>query len=418
MAIKKKPKNYPTPLPKFKSVAERDAAMKTDPSLSSRLRPAQAPPQKGVYDKSPYITPNTTIEQPASKEEMVTGKNGNKELKVTVEQKDVTDMPIEEKRTQAANFAEDKRIREIAGKEAKYNQLVGQEETKLIEPFLADITGIQQPQQMQAVSSEVMQEDMITSSVGSHTLELLGEEERAAMKESFFFPSAEEGARRRMETFGTESKGPAIATGLAAGVAVGAIGYLATAAIASGALSGVVKTSTDAVIKGAAKLAGAKYPEAALKGTFKIRPSAVIWGATTLLGRTVFSIKGLAVGGMIAGANQGSKIMGSLAVADMKDQAEFLKSGDTTYADAVSDYDWDVQSFMKAKKTAKFLSKVPVLKSFSKGLGIMTYFEIEERNLPIYRKLLDDAARENAITQARIQAGVQQPTVEQMAKTQ
>src|SRR3990167_638070 len=197
------------------------------------------------------------------------------------------------------------------------------------------------PQQGQVPQAEAMavEEEAAPTIVGVHAQALMGDEETSELDKWLDEEITIKGGKfagpdyvtTRRESLKTGAKAAAI---LAAGAA-------AIAILSSAALAPVIKVASDSLIKTAAQLAGAKYPAAALEGTFIIRPSAVIWGATKMLGNTIFSWKGIAIGSAVTGANIGARSMASIAVADMKDQAAYVENGEKSYEDALSDFEWE-----------------------------------------------------------------------------
>ena len=246
------------------------------------------------------------------------------------------------------------------------------------------------------------EEDAVQSIIGSHTQELIGEEETSELNswldEEITIPAMHN--QPAVKTTRRES----LKTGAQAAAILGA-GAAVVAILSSAALAPVMKIASQELIKGAAKLAGAKYPAAALKGTFIIKPHLVAGGALKLLAKAVFSRTGLGTGFLISAGFTSSRVMGSIAIADMKDQPGYVEKGMKSHTDAITDFEWNVQNFQKAKRISKKLSKIPVVGAFTKAIGVMSYFETEERNIPAYRLSIDMAAEAQRVTQARERFG-------------
>jgi hypothetical protein len=157
-----------------------------------------------------------------------------------------------------------------------------------------------------------------------------------------------------------------------------------------------------------ARLGGAKNPAAAIaSGRWIFRPSVIIQSAISHVAKFAFSGKGIVAGTALTGLNYAARGLGSMAIADMKDQAAYLKDGLISYDEARTNYEEELVNFARGKKLARYLSKIPVLNAFAKGIGTQTYFEIEQRNIDagIYLQQIEQARADAAVVQAKQRYG-------------
>jgi hypothetical protein len=227
--------------------------------------------------------------------------------------------------------------------------------------------------------------------------EAVSEEDDRSKFMQLFMPTAQEGAQRRLDTFGTTAKWPAVLAAAAAGAAV----YFGGTALSAAAYGQLAKES------------GWRSVNAAIRYGWQPSVSALAKVVAINLAKAVVSKKliSLAAGGsaglyIVRSVSGDAKQVLSLSTTDMNLQIEKVKNGEMSYENALRVFEEDIGNINSARNSIKYLTRIKPLAFITGTKELQVQFENAERELPFKRAALLQAARESQVNAAKMRLGI------------